>query len=111
MDFAPLFKAQDYNATEWANLFVKSGAKYVVLTTKHHDGFALWNSKEASYHHRRPWNSLEIGAHRDLVEEFVKAIRKTPLKVGCYFSLREWNNPFTQLLQCLSMWNNTYTHN
>ena len=83
-----------YNATEWADLFVKSGARYAVLTTKHHDGFALWDSKEASFHHRRPWNSMEIGAHRNLVEEFVKAIRKTPLKVGCYFSLREWNNPF-----------------
>lgn len=94
MDFAPLFKAQDYNATEWADLFVKSGARYAVLTTKHHDGFALWDSKEASFHHRRPWNSMEIGAHRNLVEEFVKAIRKTPLKAGCYFSLREWNNPF-----------------
>ncbi len=94
MDFAPFFKAQDYNATEWADLFVKSGARYAVLTTKHHDGFALWDSKEASFHHRRPWNSMEIGAHRNLVEEFVKAIRKTPLKVGCYFSLREWNNPF-----------------
>lgn len=44
VDFAALFKAQDYNATEWVNLFVESGAKYAVLTTKHHDGFALWNS-------------------------------------------------------------------
>lgn len=93
MDFAALFKAQDYNATEWVNLFVESGAKYAVLTTKHHDGFALWNSKEATLNHARPWNSVEIGAHKDLVDEFAKAIRKTSLKMGCYFSLKEWNNP------------------
>ena len=46
MDFAPLFKAQDYNATEWADLFVKSGARYAVLTTKHHDGLPYGIAKK-----------------------------------------------------------------
>ncbi|WP_455593028.1 alpha-L-fucosidase [Bacteroides sp.] len=92
-DFAPMFKAQDYDADAWAKLFEESGAKYVVLTTKHHDGFALWPSMEASRDYGRPWNSVEIGAKRDLVGEYTKALRKTDVKVGFYFSCREWDNP------------------
>ena len=92
-DFAPLFTASEFDAGEWADLLQQSGARYVVLTTKHHDGFALWDSKEASRDYGRPWNSCEIGAHRDLVREFVDSVRQTPLKVGLYFSLREWDNP------------------
>lgn len=92
-NFAPMFKAMDYDATAWAQLFKKSGAKYIVLTTKHHDGYALWPSKEASRDYGRPWNSVEIGAKRDLVGEYAEALRKEDLKVGCYFSLREWGNP------------------
>ena len=92
-DFAPMFKAMSYDANEWAKLFERAGARYAVLTTKHHDGFALWPSKEASTSYGRPWNSMVIGAHRDLVGEYVDALRKTNIKVGCYFSLREWGNP------------------
>ncbi len=47
-DFAPQFKAELFDPTAWANLFQRSGAKYVVLTSKHHDGFALWPSEQAS---------------------------------------------------------------
>jgi len=65
-DFAAKFKAHDYDANAWAKLFEKSGAKYVVLTTKHHDGYALWPSMEASRDYGRPWNSMEIGPKRDL---------------------------------------------
>lgn len=72
-DFAPMFKAQDYNADEWAELFEKAGAKYAVLTTKHHDGFALWPNKEASRDYGRPWNSMEIGAKRDLVRRICRS--------------------------------------
>ena len=92
-DFAPLFKALCFDADKWTDIFVHSGAKYIILTTKHHEGFALWPSNEASKSYGRPWNSMEIGAHRDLVGEYVNALRKTNLKVGFYFSLREWDNP------------------
>lgn len=92
-DFAQMFKAQDYDANAWAKLFEEAGAKYVVLTTKHHDGFALWPSKEASRDYGRAWNSMEIGAKRDLVGEYATALRKTDVKVGLYFSCREWDNP------------------
>ena len=70
----PCSKALSYDPEEWADLFEHSGAKYVMLTTKHHDGFALWPSREASISYGRPWNSMEIGAHRDLVGEYVKCI-------------------------------------
>lgn len=71
----------------------KSGAKYVVLTTKHHDGYALWPSMEASRDYGRPWNSMEIGPKRDLVGEYTTALRKTDIKVGFYISCREWGSP------------------
>lgn len=92
-EFAAKFKAHDYDANAWAKLFEKSGAKYAVLTTKHHDGYALWPSKEASRDYGRPWNSVEIGPKRDLVGEYTDALRKTDVKVGFYISCREWGSP------------------
>ncbi|WP_295118159.1 alpha-L-fucosidase [uncultured Chitinophaga sp.] len=91
--FADQFKAEDYDPDAWAKLLEKSGAKYVVLTSKHHDGFALWPSKEASKAFNRPWNSMETGSHRDLLGELTTAVKKTPVKMGYYYSLYEWYNP------------------
>lgn len=95
-DFAPMFKALDYDPDQWASLFKRAGAKYAVLTTKHHDGFALWPSKEASRDFGRPWNSMDIGPERDLVGEFTRAVRGKGLRVGLYYSLIEWNSPLCQ---------------
>lgn len=92
-DFAAMFKALDYNPVQWAELFEKAGAKYVVLTTKHHDGYALWPSKEASRDFGRPWNSMDIGPGRDLVGEFTEAVRGKGLRVGLYYSMIEWDSP------------------
>lgn len=92
-DFAAMFKALDYNPVQWAELFEKAGAKYVVLTTKHHDGYALWPSKEASRDFGRPWNSVDIGPGRDLVGEFTEAVRGKGLRVGLYYSMIEWDSP------------------
>lgn len=61
-EFAKDFTAEFFNATEWAEIFKMSGAKYVVLTSKHHEGFTLWPSKYAF-----SWNSLDIGPHRDII--------------------------------------------
>lgn len=61
-EFAPDFRAELFNATEWTEMFAESGAKYVVLTSKHHDGYALWPSKY-SY----SWNSMDVGPHRDII--------------------------------------------
>ncbi len=82
------FTATDYNPKYWAELIKKSGAKYAVLTTKHHDGVALWDTKcgELNVVKKTP-------AKRDLVQPLVKELRKNDLKVGLYYSLLDWSHP------------------
>ncbi len=91
--FAPQFRAELFDPDHWADVFQRSGAKYVVLTSKHHEGFALWPSREASATWGRPWNSVEIGPKRDLLGDLTKAVRAKGLKAGFYYSLYEWYNP------------------
>jgi alpha-L-fucosidase len=74
-------------ATAWAKLAKAAGAKYVVLTTKHHDGFCLFDSKLTTY------NAVHSGAKRDLVREWVEAVRAEGLRVGLYYSLVDWHHP------------------
>lgn len=90
-DFASQFKAELFNPTQWADVIEKSGAKYVVLTSKHHDGFALWPSKQAWN-----WNSVDVGPHRDIAGELTEAVKKKGLHMGFYYSLYEWFNPLYQ---------------
>ncbi len=90
---ADQFKAELFNPDEWAQLFEKSGAKYIVLTSKHHDGFTLWPSKEANRDWGFPWNAVDIGPKRDLLGDLFKAVRKTSVHAGMYYSLYEWYNP------------------
>jgi alpha-L-fucosidase len=92
-DFAPRFQAELFDAREWAELFRRSGARYIVPTSKHHEGFALWPSAEASRTWGRPWNSVEIGPRRDLMHEMAEATRAAGLRFGFYYSLYEWFNP------------------
>jgi alpha-L-fucosidase len=87
-DFAPLFKAELFEPEQWAELFKRSGAQYVALTSKHHDGFCLWPSE-----HSWSWNSSDIGPHRDLAGELTAAVRTRGLKMGFYYSLYEWYHP------------------
>lgn len=86
-DFAPLFKAELFDADEWAEIFRGSGAGYIVMVSKHHDGYCLWPSKYAP-----AWNSMENGPGRDFVGELGEAVRKKGLKFGLYYSLPEWNS-------------------
>ena len=90
---ADQFKAELFNPDEWAKIFEQSGAKYIVLTSKHHDGFALWPSKDASRTWGFPWNAKEVGPKRDLLGDLFKAVRKTSVRAGMYYSLYEWFNP------------------
>lgn len=92
-DFAPMFKAELFNPDEWADIFERSGAKYIVPTSKHHDGFCLWPSKEADEHWGRPWNAVSNGPHRDLMRDLSTAVRNKGLRFGFYYSLYEWYNP------------------
>jgi len=87
-DFAPLFRAELFDPDEWADLFRRAGARYVVLVSKHHDGYALWPSAYAP-----DWNSVDVGPRRDLVGELTEAVRAAGLRMGLYYSLAEWNNP------------------
>jgi alpha-L-fucosidase len=90
-DFANEFKAELFKPEEWADIFARSGAKYVVLTSKHHEGFCLWPNAQSWN-----WNSLDLGPHRDLCGDLAKAVRDRGLKMGFYYSLYEWYNPLYQ---------------
>ena len=72
---------------EWAKLAKKAGMKYMVMTTKHHEGFCLWDTKQTGY------NAMQRGPGRDLVQEYVDACREFGLKVGFYYSLMDWHHP------------------
>ena len=85
--FAPLFRCELFNPDQWADLFARSGAKYVVPTSKHHEGFCLWPSAEATRTWGRPWNAVEIGPKRDLLGDLGDAVRKRGLRYGFYYSL------------------------
>ena len=106
--FRKEFKAELFQPEEWADIFKRSGAKYVVLTSKHHDGYCLWPNKEASKAYGMAWNSVESGPGRDLVGELTQAVRAEGLKMGLYYSIWDWYNPLwpreqQQLLQSGSM--------
>ncbi|MCC6859543.1 MAG: alpha-L-fucosidase [Bryobacterales bacterium] len=92
-DFAPLFRAELFDPDHWAAVFARSGARYVVLTSKHHDGFALWPSEHADRAWNRPWNSVSAGPRRDLAGDLTAAVRSRGLRMGFYYSLYEWYNP------------------
>merc|ERR1712216_304752 len=87
-DFAPMFKAEFFNPDEWAALFKKAGIKYTVLTSKHHEGFTNWCSKESFN-----WNSCDVGPKRDLVGDLAKSVRAAGLHMGLYHSIFEWFHP------------------
>jgi alpha-L-fucosidase len=92
-ELAPQFRAELFDPAHWADVFQRSGARYVAITSKHHEGFALWPSAEASRTWGRRWNAMEIGPKRDLLGDLTNAVRDKGLKMGVYYSLYEWHNP------------------
>lgn len=92
-EFAPMFRAELFKPGQWADIFARSGAKYIVPTSKHHEGFCIWPNEDASRTWGRPWNSMEIGPKRDLLGELGDAVRQRGMKFGFYYSLYEWFNP------------------
>jgi len=82
------FTASKYNPKEWVDLIKESGAQYTVLTTKHHDGVALWDTKAGDLSVVK-----STPAKRDLIDPFVKEVRKQGLKLGFYYSLLDWSHP------------------
>ncbi|XP_044192203.1 tissue alpha-L-fucosidase-like [Thunnus albacares] len=93
-DFAPEFRAEFFDPENWADIFQDSGARYVVFTSKHHEGFTNWPSADSWN-----WNSGDVGPHRDLVGELAAAVRKRSLRLGLYHSLYEWYHPLFLLDQ------------
>lgn len=87
-DFVKDFKAEMFEPNEWAKMLKASGARYVVLTSKHHEGFTLWPSE-----HSWNWNAVDVGPHRDLAGDLMKAVKAEGMKMGYYYSLYEWFNP------------------
>jgi len=87
-NFAAQFSARFFDPAKWAELFKRAGAKYVILTAKHHDGYALWPSAESPY-----YNSTALGSGRDLCGELSGAVRAAGLRMGFYYSLVEYANP------------------
>ncbi len=83
----PAFTAENYDPDAWAKLASEAGMRYMVLTTKHHDGFCLFETGTTKR------NAVEQGPKRDLVKEYVKACRRYGLKVGLYFSWPDWSIP------------------
>ena len=85
--YMPRFNPDLYDARKWARTAKAAGMKYAVLTTKHHEGFCMWDTKTADY----KITNTEFG--RDVVREFVDAFRAEGLKVGFYFSIMDWHHP------------------
>ena len=84
-DFIPMWKAVNWDPKQWAEIFKEAGAEYVVLTTKHHDGFCLFPSK---YTH---FNSVEMGPKRNITGELTEAVRDAGIRMGLYYSgLIDW---------------------
>ena len=75
-DFIPMFKAEKFDASEWAELFKEAGARYVIPTAEHHDGFAMYDSKLTR------WNAKQMGPRRDVIGELAEAVRHKGMKFG-----------------------------
>ncbi len=92
-EYAPLadrFDPQDYDPAEWVSLARDAGMKYMVLTTRHHDGFCLFDSNVSDF------TAPKTAARRDLIGEYVEACRKADMRIGLYYSLLDWHFPGTQ---------------
>jgi len=84
---ADQFSPDKFNADEWMELIRRAGARYIVLTTRHHEGFCLFDSKVSDF------TSVKTAARRDFVADYVDAARRAGLKVGFYYSWLDWRFP------------------
>mgnify|MGYP001190360377 CR=1 FL=1 len=80
------FQAERFDPEKWVRLAKKAGMNYMVLTARHHDGFALWDTKTTDF------QSVKMGPGRDLVREYLEALRKHGMKAGLYYSMADWSH-------------------
>ena len=85
--FAQQFNPHDYNPAQWVAMAKDAGMKYIVITTRHHDGFCLFDSKVSDF------TALKTGAGRDLIAEFADACHAAGMRMGFYYSLVDWRFP------------------
>ncbi len=84
---AQTFNPTEYNPQAWAHLAKRLGMEYAILTAKHHDGFSLFHTQQSDF-------SIEYAPYKkDIVREFVEAMRAEGLRIGLYFSLIDWHHP------------------
>ena len=93
-DIIPHFKAENWDPDAWADLFQDVGAKYVVMTAEHHDGWANWDSDLT------PWNAVDKGPKRDLVGDLGKALRKRGLKYAPSYHRERHQSFFREKTVC-----------
>jgi alpha-L-fucosidase len=81
------FNPTNFNAGQWVSIAKAAGMKYIVLTTKHHDGFCLWDTRQTDY------NIMHSPFHRDVVKELSAACKKQGIAFGAYYSVTDWHHP------------------
>ena len=86
-NLAKRFDPADWDPSAWASQVHAAGFRYVVLTTKHHDGFALWPTRWGNY------STRQFCGGKDFLQPYVEGLREAGLKVGFYFSPRDWHFP------------------
>jgi alpha-L-fucosidase len=85
--YAAQFQPTAYNPDEWVSMAQQAGMKYMVLTSRHHDGYCLWDTKTTD------WNAVKTGPRRDLFKAYVEACRRKGMRVGFYYSIADWRHP------------------
>ena len=81
------FNAPLFDANRWVTIAKAAGMKYIILTTKHHDGFCLWNTRQTDF------NVMHAPLGRDVVKELAEACKKQGIAFGTYYSTTDWHNP------------------
>lgn len=81
------FDAKNFNANDWVSVAKAAGMKYIILTTKHHDGFCLWNTRQTDF------NVMNSPLKRDVVKELAEACKKQGIQFGTYYSTCDWHHP------------------
>ncbi len=86
--YADEFNPVKFNAKEWVSLAKKAGMKYIVITSKHHDGFCLWDSKVSDY------NIVERTSYKkDILKQLASECKKQEIKLCFYYSIWDWHHP------------------
>ncbi|GAA5522144.1 alpha-L-fucosidase [Aliifodinibius salicampi] len=90
-EYARQFNPEQYDAEEWVKIAKDAGMKYIIITSKHHDGFGLWDSEVSDY------DAVDFAAiEQDLLADLKKAADKHDIKLGFYYSIMDWHHPNAQ---------------